>query len=258
MKLAFKKMGEGEPLIILHGLFGSSDNWQTLGKRFAEDFEVYLVDQRNHGRSPHSDEFNYDILADDLRDFMEEHGLEKAHLLGHSMGGKTVMRFGQKYPGHTLSLMVADMGIKAYQPHHQKVLEAFHAINPETLKARSEAEDRIKDIIPDFGVRQFLLKNLYRKKEGGYGLRPNYKVLEERMPEILEHLPEERTEDVPTLFIRGTKSDYVLDEDKDEIRSVFPKAEFADLQAGHWLHAEDPDGFYEKVMDFVTKRNPAP
>jgi len=252
MKLAFKKMGSGEPLIILHGLFGSSDNWQTLGKQFAEDFSVYLVDQRNHGRSPHSDVFNYHLLAEDLNQFMEEHGIDGATLIGHSMGGKTVMRFAQLFPEKVKKIVVADMGVKAYSPHHHEVLRAFHAINPDTLDSRSEAEERIEPIIPEFGVRQFLLKNLYRKKEGGYGLRVNYQVMESEMDRILEELPSDSS-DAEALFIRGVKSNYVPDSDFDQIRSIFPKAEFADLQAGHWLHAEKPEEFYAEVKKFVTK-----
>jgi len=252
MKLAFKNMGSGEPLIILHGLFGSSDNWQTLGKQFAEDFSVYLVDQRNHGRSPHSDAFDYDLLAKDLNEFMQEHGIELATLIGHSMGGKTVMRFAQLFPEKVKKIVVADMGVKAYSPHHHEVLRAFHAINPETLEARSEAEDRIKSIIPERGVRQFLLKNLYRKKEGGYGLRVNYQVMESEMDRILEALPSDSSE-VGALFIRGVKSNYIPDSDFDQIRSIFSKAEFADIQAGHWLHAEKPEEFYAEVKKFVTK-----
>jgi pimeloyl-ACP methyl ester carboxylesterase len=251
MKLAFKKMGSGDPLIILHGLFGSSDNWQTLGKEFAKDFSVYLVDQRNHGKSPHSDEFNYDLLAADLNHFMEEQSIDRATLIGHSMGGKTVMRFAQLFPEKVEKIVVADMGVKAYSPHHHEVLRAFHAINPETLDSRSEAEERIKPIISEFGVRQFLLKNLYRKKEGGYGLRVNFEVMESEMNRILEALPSERSE-VDALFIRGVKSNYIPDSDFDQIRLIFPKAEFADLQAGHWLHAEKPAEFYTEVKKFVT------
>ncbi len=250
-------MGAGEPLLIFHGLFGSSDNWQTLGKRFAEDFSVYLIDQRNHGRSPHSEEFDYDILADDVFDFMQEHGLEKANLLGHSMGGKTVMRFAQKYPDRLLRLIVADMGIKSYQPHHKLTLQAFHAIEPESLTSRQEAEQRIAPIISDFGIRQFLLKNLYRKKEGGYGIRVNFRVMEREMDAILEALPNEEV-GVPSLFLYGEKADYVSQDDFDSIRTLFPSAEFVGMQAGHWLHAEDPQRFYEEVKKFVTKRKPTP
>lgn len=251
MTLAFRQMGSGEPLIILHGLFGSSDNWQTLGKKFAEFNEVFLVDQRNHGKSPHSDDFDYDILADDLKDFMAQHGLLRATLLGHSMGGKTVMRFAQKYPEMVEKLIVADMGIKSYPPHHQDVLRAFHAIKPGTLTSRSEAEERIAPIISDFGVRQFLLKNLYRSKETGYGIRANYLVLEREMDRILDPLPEGEVE-IEALFIRGLKSDYVPYEDYESIRTVFPNARFVELEAGHWLHAEKALEFFEAVKIFVT------
>jgi len=252
MKLAFRQMGSGDPLIIIHGLFGSSDNWQTLGKQFAEDFSVYLVDQRNHGKSPHSDEFNYDLLAQDLNQFMEEQGIDQATFIGHSMGGKAVMRFAQLFPSKVRKVVVADMGVKSYSPHHHDVLRAFHAIDADTLSSRSEAEERIEAIIPEFGVRQFLLKNLYRKKEGGYGLRVNFRVMESEMDRVLEALPSEQAE-VNALFIRGLKSNYVPDSDFGQIRTIFPKATFADLQAGHWLHAEDPQGFYTIVKDFVTK-----
>lgn len=252
MKLAFRQMGSGEPLIILHGLFGSSDNWQTLGKQFAEDFSVYLVDQRNHGKSPHSDEFNYDLLAHDLNQFMEEQGIDQATFIGHSMGGKAVMRFAQLFPSKVRKIVVADMGVKSYSPHHHDVLHAFHAIDADTLSSRSEAEERIEAIIPEFGVRQFLLKNLYRKKEGGYGLRVNFRVMESEMDRVLEALPSEQAE-VNALFIRGLKSNYIPDSDFEQIRTIFPKATFAELQAGHWLHAEDPQGFYTILKEFVTK-----
>jgi len=251
MKLAFRQIGTGRPLIVLHGLFGSSDNWQTLGKKFAESHEVYLIDQRNHGKSPHSDEFNYDILADDLSEFMDQQGLSSAVLLGHSMGGKTVMRFAQKYSEKVDKLIVADMGIKSYPPHHQDVLKAFHAIQPETLTSRSEAEERIAPIISDFGVRQFLLKNLYRSKDTGYGIRANYLVLERKMDRILEPLPDGLVE-TESLFIRGARSDYVPTEDYDSIREVFSNVDFVEIEAGHWLHAEKPTEFYDAVKKFVT------
>jgi len=251
MKLEFKRMGDGEPLIVLHGLFGSSDNWQTLGRRFAENYAVYLLDQRNHGRSPHSDDFNYELLAEDLREFMDDHGIDKAHVLGHSMGGKVAMRFGQMFPDRVLSLIVADMGIKAYRPHHELVLKAFHTIEPESLNSRAEAEDRIKPIIDDFGVRQFLLKNLYRKKDGGYGIRVNFRVMEREMDAILEALPKESV-NVPVLFLYGENSDYVEPGEFDSIRSVFPSTEFVGIKAGHWLHAEEPERFYEETMKFLS------
>lgn len=252
MKLAFKKMGEGQPLIILHGLFGSSDNWQTLGKRFAEDFQVYLVDQRNHGRSPHSELFNYDVMARDLKDFTIEQNIGEAYVLGHSMGGKTAMRFAQLYPEKVNKLVVADMGVKEYPAHHQKILEAFHSLELNALSSRKDADEAISHLIPEFGIRQFILKNLYRKNKEEFSWRVNFQVLEREMDNILAPLPDNRV-DVPALFLHGSKSDYVKEEDKGEIQRIFTKSEFAELPAGHWLHAEVPDEFYDEVKKFVTK-----
>ena len=251
MKLAFKKMGAGKPMIILHGLFGSSDNWQTLGRRFSEDFEVYLVDQRNHGHSPHSEVFSYDVMAQDLKSFCADEGIEKAIIIGHSMGGKTAMRFAQLFPEKVEKLIVVDMGIKSYAPHHQDILAAFHALDLHKLESRSEAEEQMEARIPDFGVRQFILKNLYRKSKNEFAWRVNYQVLEAKMDEILKELPEKPVS-VPTLFIRGSKSDYIVPEDFTQIRKIFTNAEFEELPTGHWVHAQDPDGFYTKVKKFVT------
>lgn len=252
MKLAFKKMGAGRPFIILHGLFGSSDNWQTLGKRFAEDFQVYLIDQRNHGRSPHSETFTYDAMAGDLNDFMIEENLDEAIILGHSMGGKTAMRFAQLYPEKVDKLIVADMGVKKYPIHHQKVLEAFHSLELGSLESRKDADKAVAHLIPEFGVRQFILKNLYRKNKDEFGWRVNFQVIDEEMDNILAALPKQSV-DITALFVYGNKSDYIEDGDKVEIQDFFKGAEFVELPAGHWLHAEKPDEFYEAVKKFVTK-----
>ncbi len=251
MKLAFKKMGSGKPMIILHGLFGSSDNWQTLGRKFAEDFEVYLVDQRNHGHSPHSDVFSYDVMAQDLKSFCVDEGIQKAIIIGHSMGGKTAMRFAQLFPEKVEKLIVVDIGVKAYESDHEDILAAFHALDLPALESRSEAEKGIKNLIPDFGVRQFILKNLYRRSKTEFAWRVNFKVLEAKMDEILKALPEKPVS-VPTLFIAGAKSNYIKPADYSEIRKTFTEAEFAELPTGHWVHAQDPEGFYTKVKNFVT------
>lgn len=250
MKLAFNQMGSGDPIIILHGLFGSSDNWQTLGKKIAEKYSVYLIDQRNHGRSIHSDDFNYELLAEDINEFMTAEGLQSAVVVGHSMGGKTAMRFSQKYPEKVDKLVVADMGIKQYEPHHQKILEALHALDLETLESRKDADDQMAAYIPDFGTRQFILKNLYRKGKESFAWRINFPVLEDRMDEILAAIPEEKVQ-VPALFIRGEKSDYIPEADFDSIKALFPQATFVGLDVGHWVHAEDPEGFYKVLMDFI-------
>ena len=252
MKLAYREMGEGPSMIILHGLFGSSDNWQTLGKRFAEDFHVYLVDQRNHGRSPHSDLFNYDVMARDLKDFTADHSLDKSILIGHSMGGKTAMRFAQLYPEKVKDLIVVDMGLKSYPPHHQKILEAFHSVDLPSLESRNDADQAVKHLIPEFGVRQFILKNLYRKNKNAFAWRVNFEVMEKEMDNILAPLPNQVV-NVPTLFVYGANSNYIIPEDKPEISKIFLSAEFTELPAGHWIHAEVPDDFYRIVKNFVTK-----
>ncbi len=252
MKLAFKKMGAGRPLVILHGLFGSSDNWQTLGKRFAEDFQVFLVDQRNHGRSGHSENFNYEVMAQDLNDFMGDQNIDSAFILGHSMGGKTAMRFAQLFPEKVERLIVADMGVKEYSAHHQKILKAFHSVDLSSLESRKDADKAVAPLIPEFGVRQFILKNLYRKNKDEFGWRVNFQVLETEMDNILAALPK-KTVELPTIFVYGNKSDYITEGEKERIMEIFRNAEFAELPAGHWLHAEKPDEFYEVVKKFVTK-----
>ncbi len=250
MKLAFKKIGAA-PLLILHGLFGSSDNWQTIAKRFAEDFTVYLVDQRNHGHSPHSDAFDYDLLATDLRELFDDESIPSAFLIGHSMGGKAAMRFAQLHPQYIAKLVVVDMGVKTYPPHHQDVLAAFHAVDLPNITARSEAEAAVAPLIANQAVRQFLLKNIYRKSKEEYAWRVNFRVLEAKMREILAPLPSGKVV-LPTLFIYGTRSNYIIPADFDAIREIFPLAEFSELPTDHWVHAEDPDGFYDEVKKFVT------
>lgn len=251
MKLNKRILGEGKPLIVLHGLFGSSDNWQTLGRKFSEDFKVVLVDQRNHGKSGWSDEFNYDLLADDLLELIEDEGLESPNILGHSMGGKTAMMTAIKYPGKINKLIVGDIGPKAYPMHHDLILRGLHAIDLDEVSSRREAEEQMKPHIKEFGVRQFLLKNLYWKEKGQLGWRINIPVLEEKMPEILKAMPEKST-DIPTLFIRGDQSNYILERDFEQIQSQFNNAQIETLEdTGHWIHAESPKEFYRLVMNFL-------
>lgn len=244
-------MGEGEPLIILHGLFGSSDNWQTLGKKFAEDFKVYLVDQRNHGHSPHSDDFSYELMAADLHRLIQESGESEVNLIGHSMGGKTVMELAAHHPELIKKMIVADIGVKSYPMHHDVILEAFHSLDLGVINSRGEADRQMSALIPDFGVRQFLLKNLYWVEKGQLGWRMNLRVLEEKMPGILSEID---IKDCPisTLFIRGDQSNYILDADLPEISERFDHVSFHTIKGvGHWVHAEAPAEFYQTVMNFL-------
>lgn len=253
MKLNYKKLGEGQPLVILHGLFGSLDNWQTHGKKLAEYFEVYLVDQRNHGHSGWSDEFNYDLLADDLNEFIEDHSLEDVILIGHSMGGKTIMRYAQKYPDKIAKMIVVDMGVKEYPIHHDNILEGLKSIDLEKINTRSGASKQLEKYIDNVSIRQFLLKNLYWKEKGKLGWRINIDVLDSKITEIVKSLPaqESLTE---VLFVSGGQSNYILKEDHDAILQVFPLADFHTIEnAGHWIHAEAPEEFIQEVLGYCLR-----
>lgn len=251
MKLHFRKMGDGPNLIILHGLFGSSDNWQTLGRKYAEDFTVYLVDQRNHGHSQRSDEFTYELMASDLLELMDDEDINSAHLLGHSMGGKTVMTFVQLHPEKVDKLIVADIAPKGYPPHHQVILEALNTTDLRVMNTRKLVEEHIDQFIQDPGTKQFLLKNLYWNENQQLDWRINIPVLTEKMPLIVGPVPTGIVE-TPTLFLRGDRSGYIVDADLEAIHEQFPNSKVQTIHgAGHWLHAEKPQEFYELTVDFL-------
>jgi pimeloyl-ACP methyl ester carboxylesterase len=250
MNLFHRTMGEGPPLLILHGLFGSSDNWQTHARIFAQSHTVYLVDQRNHGHSPHADEMNYDIMAHDLFDLIADQGLRDVRLIGHSMGGKTIMRFAQQYGFLIERMVVADMGMKAYPPHHDQVFQGLFAVDVSNCPSRKDAEERLSAFVSDQGTLQFLLKNLYWKEPGLLAWRFNLEVLFKERAHLMAALPHERI-DTPALFLTGGRSHYVAEADHASIRELAVNAQFDSMQnAGHWLHAEDPDGFIRRCLDY--------
>jgi esterase len=251
MKLFYRKSGEGKPLIILHGLFGSSDNWFSLAKVFAEHFTVYLVDQRNHGQSPHTDDFNYQLLTEDLADFIEEHQIEKPHVIGHSMGGKTAMNFAVKYPEKLDKLIIVDIAPKPYPVHHDHILEGLHDINLETLTSRTEADQLLSRQVSEPDVRQFLLKNLARNNESKFEWRVNIHAIDEHIEEIGAGMQYEGQFTGPTLFIKGVRSNYYAPGDEESILKLFPSAQFVTLNTGHWVQAEDPKAFAETIFDFL-------
>lgn len=245
-------LGTGFPLIILHGYFGMGDNWKSHANKLAENFEVHIIDQRNHGRSFHSDEFNYELMVEDLKYYYEENNIEKAIVLGHSMGGKTAMLFAVENPELVEKLVVADIAPKYYAPHHHMITDALCSVNFSELKLRTEVDEILKKSISDVGIRQFLLKNVYRKTKTEMAFRFNLESLVENNPEIGEALPSFTTYDGETLFLRGEKSDYILDEDFGLIKAHFEKAEIQTVSnAGHWLHAENPTEFYAKLIGFL-------
>ena len=230
------------------------DNWKTLGRQFSDlGFEMHLVDQRNHGRSFHSEDFDYDIMAQDLKAYCEYHNLEDIILLGHSMGGKTAMTFATQYPENVNRLLVADISPRYYPIHHDAILEGLTSLDFFEIKTRGEADKALSNYVTEVGTRLFLLKNLYWVEKGQLGLRINLPVLKENVSEVGEALSTHATFSKPTLFLRGDKSEYIGPTDEGIINRHFTDAEIKTISnAGHWLHAENPKDFYDAVVQFIN------
>ena len=246
-------IGAGTPVVILHGFLGMGDNWKSLALKMAEaGYQVHLVDQRNHGRSFHASDFNYALLTQDLKTYLDHHGLMEIILLGHSMGGKTAMSFATEHPEYVTHLVVADIGPKAYPPHHQAILKALNHLEQSDPDSRKQADALLSEYIPEPGIRQFLLKNLYWAAPEQLGLRINLQALTDHADEIGAALPENATYPGPTLLLKGARSDYILREDHPGISRHFPKAYVVEIaRAGHWLHAENPQDFLAAFLPFI-------
>jgi esterase len=252
MKLFYRELGEGNPIVILHGVFGSSDNWLTVSKGLAETHKVYLLDARNHGHSPQSDEFNYSVMADDLKEFLSDHAIQKPVLIGHSMGGKTVMKFASMHTSLLEKLVVVDISPRYYKKHHDSILEGLKSIDLANLKSRQEADLQLSKFESDFGVRQFLLKNLYRDENNEFHWRINLPVIAKNIDNVGEALDENIRIKNPALFMRGAKSNYIKKEDEDLIRKIFADVRIETIEgAGHWVQAEKPKEFLEIVRNFL-------
>lgn len=253
MKLFFRQMGEGQPLIILHGLFGSSDNWLTIGKALSEIYRVYLIDQRNHGQSPHSEEFNYLAMADDLKQFIEANNISNPIILGHSMGGKTAMQYAVNNPESWDKLVVVDIAPKSYPVHHDSILEGLESLNLKELSSRNEADNSLSEYVPEFGIRQFLLKNLSRDVDG-FKWKINLPVISKNIEIIGEGLNGRLGKSKPVLFIRGENSNYIKETDFTLIDESFPGAQIQTIEkAGHWVHAEQPEHFLSSLKTFLSR-----
>ncbi len=248
-------VGQGPPLVVLHGLFGSGDNWRSVLRPLTERYNVIYVDQRNHGRAPHAPTHDYPSLAADLAELLDHQGWASATLLGHSMGGKTVMQFALTWPERVAALIVADMGMKAYSPHHRNELAGLHAVNLSQISTRQEADAALAEHVAELSTRQFFLKSLYRTEAGAFAWRFNLAGLQANYARILESVEQPgRHYAGPTLFIRGAKSKYVLDTDWPSILPYFPQAELVTIaDAGHWVHAEQPAAFVAAVQDFLNR-----
>ncbi len=252
MRLHFESCGTGHPLIILHGLFGSLENWRSMSKKLCRNFRVFSVDLRNHGNSPHSDEFNCALMVDDLKEFMQEHSLGSAHLLGHSLGGKVAMHFAVTHPDLVDKLVVVDIAPRAYPPSHKNIFTLLTAIPLEKFSGRSEIRQELEKGISDRSVVEFLLKNITTTQSETLQWRMNLKALHENYQEIIAAPEWEGSFDKPTLFVRGENSDYIKSTDLGGVKKYFPRAEVAMVPgAGHWVHAQAPENFEEMVRDFL-------
>lgn len=251
--LNYKQYGEtGPAIIILHGLFGMLDNWQTIAKKLDDQYRVFLVDQRNHGRSPHTADFTYPILAEDIRDFITYHEIDNPILIGHSMGGKTVMESLKLFPGSIHKAIVVDIAPKQYKGGHEVLFEALLGIDLTDADSRKEVQVQLAEKVKDQGVLLFLMKNLTRKPEGGYQWKANFASLQENYQHILSTIEFETPVDVETLFIRGEDSGYIQIEDKEVIRANFNKVSIQTVEnAGHWVHAQNPTKLLELIHAFL-------
>lgn len=254
MQLHFRKTGNGRPLIILHGLFGSSGNWQTLANKFAENtVEVFLVDQRNHGHSEHDPVHNYHVMADDIKKFIARQNISSPAVLGHSMGGKTAMQLGLDYPDIISKLIVIDMAPKKYPPLHNDVLEALISVDFGKQKSRKQVEEKLSEKIKDTGTLQFLLKSIYWKNDTELAWRFNLPAISNQIGNMSEAVKSNNTFQKPALFIKGEKSNYIPPEDEAEIKNIFPLAEIKTApQSGHWVHADNPQWLFETCLSFVN------
>ncbi|MEI6900646.1 MAG: alpha/beta fold hydrolase [Bacteroidota bacterium] len=258
MKLFFRSFGEGAPMVILHGLFGISDNWVTFGKRISERYHVFIPDLRNHGQSPHSEVFDLPSLTEDLFEFAEYHDLEKMIVLGHSLGGKTAMDFALKYPEIVSHLIVVDIGMRRYggDRDHQGLINAMMEVDLSICATRSDLEKQLAEKIHSVKLRQFLMKNIYWRGKTTLAWRLNLSVINNNLPLIHEGVNAGTPFKGPALFIRGAESDYVIDNDLILIKENFPMATIKTISgASHWVHADAPEAFYQAINDFLSRQS---
>lgn len=252
--LTYHSFGSGPPLVILHGLFGCKENWRSLARQLANYFQVFTLDQRNHGQSPHADEFSYQAMADDLLEFLNSQALDRVHLLGHSMGGKTAMQFAACYPQRLNRLIIEDISPSAYAPRHLEIFAALDQLQLKQLGSRGEADRLLQTAVPDLEVRQFLLKNLQRQADGGFSWRFNLPVLQKHYSALIATLDISGPIEIPTLFLRGSRSNYLPPALPFEISGLFTRSKMVTIEdAGHWVHAEQPQAFLQAARDFLVE-----
>ena len=252
MQLQSQTFGSGPPLIILHGLFGSLDNWHSIAGRLAAHFQVFTVDQRNHGRSPHSPHMNYQLMAEDLREFMQAQHLATVRLLGHSMGGKTAMQFALAHPEKVVKLVATDIAPRAYLPLHQAIFDALLALDLSAFQTRGQVNKALARAIPNASLRLFLLKSIGSLPDAGLFWKTNIRGIFENSDNLRTGLTATTAFGGPTLFIRGETSEFIQDNDTPYILRLFPAATIRTIPgAGHWVHIDAPEPFLRAVLEFL-------
>jgi pimeloyl-ACP methyl ester carboxylesterase len=254
MKLHYQSYGEGFPLIMLHGLFGMLDNWHTVSRMLGGHFRVLALDQRNHGRSPHTPELSYEVMADDIRDFMAQQEISSAFVLGHSMGGKVAMATALRYPDLVEKLVVIDIAPRSYPSFHDSILEALTSLTLSNFSSRQSIDQALSSRIGEVPVRQFLMKNLARNDDGSFRWKMNLAVIAGQYSEVLKRIDSNTSFAKPTLFVRSMKSSYIGDQDIQEIKRIFPDSSIVDFETGHWVHAEEPERLTKVVTEFLLER----
>ena len=254
MKLYRTTYGQGPDLLILHGIFGAGGNWATLArKEYGPHYRTWVPDLRNHGRSPHDPGFSFPEMVDDLLELMDDEGMESAHILGHSMGGKLAMHLALEHPERVNKLIIADIGPKAYPESHGPIFDAFDAVKPSQYGSRKAVDQAMKLVVPEFGLRQFLLKNLEREGDS-YRWSINLPAIRNGYVALLREVESWEPFDGEVLFVRGAKSNYLKEDDMASIRALFPFAEMVSMEeSGHWLHAENPALFAKLTLSFLAR-----
>lgn len=256
MELNYRQYSEtGSPVLVLHGLFGSLSNWGWHCKQLAEQYAVYGVDLRNHGDSPHSDQLDYQLMAEDVRQLIIRLGLKSCCIVGHSMGGKVAMQLALSIPGLVEKLVVVDIAPVSYPEDadgHMNVLAAMDAVKLDAIKSRTEAEVTLEDYIPEEATRKFVLTNLVRNKEGLFEWRLDKDSIRKNYPALRAELVATQSFSKPVLFVKGSLSNYIKTEHEAQIKELFPAASVKlIMNAGHWLHAERPQALQKILLKFL-------
>lgn len=253
VNLNYKTVGRGEPVVILHGLFGSLDNWQSIARELSESgFQIVTVDLRNHGKSPHTDEMNHQIMAEDVKKLIVENSLQACTLVGHSMGGKTAMQLAFSYPELLSKLVVVDISPKPYAAHHNQYFDAMLGLDVNKIENRRDAQEKLGEKIRNQAILQFLLKNLDRSKDG-YNWKFNLHSLHKNYNTLISGIQTAGRFEKPSLFIGGQLSDYISRSDEAEIKQLFPNSEIIMIpKSGHWVHAEQPELFKQALTRFLN------